>query len=77
MIYIKFPKVPDWHMMKCLVFSILSHTREHLREVFQGKDEQMMNLGKFAQLIILTGFKKNISVIPWIDSCLIYVCPNS
>lgn len=71
----KISKVPDWHMMKCLVFfHSLSHFhREQLRDDFQGKDVQMMNLGKFAQLIILTGFKKNISVIPWMDSCLKYV----
>ncbi len=61
--------------MTCLVFSTLAHTfTENISwDDFQGKDEQMMNLGKFAQLIILTGIKKNISVIPWMDSCLKYV----
>ncbi len=74
----KISKVPDWHMMKCLVFSILSHTfTENISEKLSREGWADDELGEICTIDHSDRVKKNISVIPWIDSCLIYVCPNS
>ncbi len=56
----KISKVPDWHMMKCLVFSILSHTfTENISEkAFKGRMSRWWTWGNLHNWSFWQGLRK-------------------